>query len=134
MIIAVDFDGILCENAFPEIGKPRYKVISAIRQLIDLGHEVVLWTVRNGKELTAAVDWCKDYGLHFCAVNEPAPSNAKEYKDKYPTQSRKIYADIYIDDHNIEYAMSGSIIEDVNIEIVANYLQKGVLTWKVEEK
>lgn len=64
---------------------------------------MVLWTTRNGAELKAAVEWCKDHKLNFCSVNEPAPSNEKEYKDKYPVQSRKIYADIYIDDHNLEF-------------------------------
>lgn len=106
MIIAVDFDGVLCGNEFPNIGPPNYEVISLIRQLIDKGHEVVLWTSRNGDELKNAVEWCKDYGLHFCSVNEPAPSNEKEYADKYPIQSRKIYADIYIDDHNLESVVS----------------------------
>lgn len=105
MIIAVDFDGILCEDNFPAIGTPRYDVISLVRQLIDKGNEVVLWTTRNGEELAKAVKWCTDYGLHFCNVNGPAPSNEEKYRDKYPTQSRKIYADIYIDDHNLEYAM-----------------------------
>lgn len=126
----MDFDGILCRNAFPEIGKPNYEVISCIRQLIDQGHEVVLWTVRNGEELTAAVDWCGDYGLHFCAVNEPAPSNAREYKDKYPTPSRKIYADIYIDDHNIEFVMSNPMMGISPIQLVISKLQKGVKVWK----
>lgn len=103
MIIAVDFDGVLCENKFPDIGPPNYEVISIIRQLIDKGHEVVLWTSRNGAELERAVYWCHDYGLHFCSVNAPAPSNEKEYADKYPIQSRKIYADVYIDDNSLEY-------------------------------
>lgn len=107
MIIAVDFDGVLCENRFPEIGPPQYEVISLIRQLIDVGHEVVLWTTRNGDELSAAVEWCADRGLHFCNINGPAPSNEAEYRDKYPTQSRKIYADVYIDDHNVEYVSAG---------------------------
>lgn len=102
MIIAVDFDGVLCENKFPDIGRPYHEVISLIRELSDMGHEVVLWTSRNGNELTKAVEWCTDRGLHFCSVNAPAPSNEKEYADKYPTQSRKIYADVYIDDHNLE--------------------------------
>ena len=104
MIIAVDFDGILCKNEFPRIGKPNYEIISLVRQLIDAGHEVILWTTRNGEELTEAVDWCGDYGLHFCNVNGPAPSNENEYKDVYPIPSRKVYADIYIDDHNIEFS------------------------------
>ena len=103
MIIAVDFDGVLCENQFPEIGPPRYSTISAIRELIDHGHEVVLWTSRNGQELKNAVKWCHDRGLHFCAVNEPAPSNAEAYEGMYEVPTRKIYADIYIDDHNLEY-------------------------------
>lgn len=108
MIIAVDFDGILCEDKFPEIGKPNYDTITAVRQMIDNGHEVILWTTRNGNELTAAVNWCEDRGLHFCAINAPAPSNEKEYADKYPVQSRKIYADVYIDDHNLEFVLEGT--------------------------
>lgn len=100
MIIAVDFDGILCENEFPKIGKPNYEMISAVREAIDRGHEVILWTVRNGKELDEAIAWCADRGLHFCAVNDQAPSNKAEYDGVYETPSRKVYADIYIDDHN----------------------------------
>ena len=106
MIIAVDFDGILCDNKFPKIGSPNYSVISLVSQLIDDGHEVVLWTTRNGEELTAAIDWCGEHGLHFCNVNGPAPSNEKEYEGVYPTPSRKIYADVYIDDHNLEFRNS----------------------------
>jgi len=109
MIIAVDFDGVLCKNKFPEIGPPNYEVISLVRELIDIGHEVVLWTTRNGEELEKAVNWCEDRGLHFCSVNEPAPSNEQMYRDKYPAQSRKIFADIYIDDHNLEYVDAGAI-------------------------
>ena len=129
MIIAVDFDGVLCKNAFPSIGKPNYAVISMIQQLVDNGHEVVLWTVRNGAELEAALEWCEKYGLHFCSVNAPAPSNAAEYKDKYPTESRKIYADIYIDDHNLEFVMAPGAGEHNMVE----KLQRGVRVWKAKE-
>lgn len=131
MIIAVDFDGILCENRFPEIGNPKYEVISLVRQLIDMGHEVVLWTTRNGEELIAAVDWCGNYGLHFANVNGPAPSNREEYRDRYPTESRKIYADIYIDDHNLEY--QGEPLNRANGWLI-DYLKKGLKSWKTEEK
>lgn len=131
MIIAVDFDGILCENKFPEIGKPYYRMIALIRELIDKGHEVVLWTTRNGEELTRAVDWCGEYGLHFCNVNGPAPSNEAEYKDKYETMSRKIYADIYIDDHNLEFAMT-SYLTLAPIEVAIYKLQKGIEKWEKE--
>ena len=66
----------------------------------------MLWTVRNGEELVAAVDWCGERGLHFCNVNGPAPSNEAEYKGRYERESRKIYADVYIDDHNLEFGFS----------------------------
>lgn len=105
MIIAVDFDGILCDNQFPAIGPPRLSVISAVQEMIDLGHEVILWTSRVETALADAVKWCESYGLHFCAVNDNAPSNLKTYG----TNSRKIYADIYIDDHNIGY--DGTVLQ-----------------------
>ena len=117
MIIAVDFDGVLCKNEFPVIGSPNYDVISGVRELIDRGHEVVLWTTRNGKELQEAVDWCTDRGLHFCSVNEPAPSNEEQYREVYPTQSRKIYADVYIDDHNLGYVYGKYSSNDIRRQI-----------------
>lgn len=118
MIIAIDFDGVLCENKFPEIGKPNYEVISVVRQLMDQGHEVILWTSRADEKLVDAVDWCKDYGLKFAAVNDNAPSNLK----KYGTNPRKIFADIYVDDHNLEYKHIKTI----------ERLKEGVTRWKAE--
>lgn len=127
MIIAVDFDGILCENKFPDIGSPNYEIISLIRQLIDKGHEVILWTSRADAELHSAIDWCNDYGLHFCSINENAPSNVEQYKEKYPNGTRKVYADIYIDDHDINYKMP-NVGVDAFRELI-NKLKKGVLEW-----
>lgn len=102
MIITVDFDGILCETGnFPEIGKPVYPMISFVRELIDQGHEVILWTSRVDKPLEEAVKWCADRGLHFCAVNDNAPSNKEAYLSQYPNGTRKVYADLYVDDHNV---------------------------------
>ena len=103
MIVAVDFDGVLCKNEFPEIGTPNYAVISAVREMIDMGHEVILWTARVEKELEDAVAWCEDRGLHFTAINDNAPSNKAEFATMYHTAPRKIYADIYLDDHNLGF-------------------------------
>lgn len=133
MIIAVDFDGVLCENNFPEIGKPNYAMITLVQHLIDDGHEVILWTTRNGKELEKAVEWCEYRGLHFCAVNEPAPSNELEYRNKYDSQSRKIYADVYIDDHNLDYVVNAknwTVIRGTMIKQV----QKGMDKWNQTEE
>ena len=132
MIIAVDFDGILCENKFPEIGSPNHDMVFFVRELIDKGHEVILWTSRAGEELTAAVDWCGERGLHFCNVNGNAPSNVAKYKAKYPNGTRKVYADIYIDDHSPSFAVVQRIFSteaavDVTIEHV-----RGILKWNEE--
>lgn len=104
MIIAVDFDGVLCGDAFPDIGAPNYRMISIVRRAMDAGHEVILWTSRAGDRLAEAVEWCHDYGLHFCAVNENAPSNAAMYAEEYPVPSPKVYADLYVDDHDVHFA------------------------------
>lgn len=133
MIIAVDFDGILCENAFPDIGEPNYRMVSLVRELIDKGHEVILWTSRTDNELTTAVEWCKDRGLHFCAVNENAPSNVQEYIQKYPNGTRKVYADIYVDDHNLEFVNSRSIGgPEYALANTEKMLRKVATAWKKE--
>jgi hypothetical protein len=102
LIIAVDFDGVLAADAgiFPAIGPPNHKMINFIRELIDDGHEVVLWTSRTDSALETAVKWCKVHGLKFCAINDNAPSNKAKYEDMYPNGTRKVAADVYIDDHN----------------------------------
>lgn len=104
MIIAVDFDGVLCENKFPEIGKPHYAVISLIREIMDVSWcEVILWTSRTDHKLAEAVEWCKDYGLKFDAVNENAPSNIRQYETEFPNGTRKVFATYYLDDHNLGF-------------------------------
>lgn len=122
MIIAVDFDGILCENRFPDIGRPNYEMVSFVRQLMDEGHEVILWTSRAGDRLQEAVEWCYDRGLHFCAVNRNAPSNLDQYLAEYPIPSPKVYADLYLEDHCpwfVNYGRSGCA--DVALSKMKNY-------------
>lgn len=103
MIIAVDFDGVLCEDKFPAIGMERPRMIDAVRRLIRAGHEVILWTSRVDRRLEEALKWCDERGLDFCAVNENAPSNRAQYEREYPNGTRKVYADVYIDDHSLEW-------------------------------
>ena len=104
MIIAVDFDGTLCENRWPGVGAPNKKLIEKLIGMRWDGHKVILWTMRTHKPygddhrdlLQEAVAYCENYGLVFDGVNEPDPENAETFGN----DSRKIYADIYIDDHN----------------------------------
>ena len=113
MIIAVDFDGVLCEDEFPGIGQPRCAMIAMIKRLINMKHEVILWTSRTDAELEAAKQWCLNWGLDFASINENAPSNIEKYKSKYPNGTRKVYADVYIDDHNIQSILDCGLDDSV---------------------
>lgn len=112
MIIAVDFDGVLCEDRFPEIGRPNYDMIATVGEALDCGIEVVLWTCRVDAELEKAVAWCRSYGLEFSSVNENAPSNVAKYKAMYPNGTRKVYADYYVDDHSLFFQRYNHIGRD----------------------
>jgi hypothetical protein len=96
MVIAVDFDGTIVEHRYPGIGKEIPRAIDTLIALQNLGHSIILWTFRSGEELLEAVDFCKKRGLVFFAVNNNSPEEIYD-----PKESRKIYADIYIDDRNI---------------------------------
>lgn len=132
MIIAVDFDGILVENEFPDIGPERTGTTQLIRQAIKQGHEVILWTSRVDQPLQDAVKWCEEHGLHFCAVNENAPSNIAKYKTKYPNGTRKVYADIYIDDHNLEFVFNSKKFSEAYSGQQVNNMIRRILTWHEE--
>lgn len=97
MIIAVDFDGTLCENAWPEIGAANEAAILCLKEWQERGDSLILWTCRVGEKLDAAVSWCADHGLVFDAVNENLPPIIR----KFGGDCRKIYADMYIDDKGI---------------------------------
>ena len=97
MIFAVDFDGTLCVDRFPEIGEPRHDVIDTVKDARASGAKIILWTCRSGKDLAAAVEWCVEQGLIFDAVNDNLPENIALHNNN----SRKVYADRYIDDKNI---------------------------------
>lgn len=93
-VIAIDFDGCLCEDAWPEIGAPHMQVIDAALQEQGKGAALILWTCRNGDLLASAVEWCRERGLVFDAVNENLP----ERLEYYGSETRKISADEYWDD------------------------------------
>lgn len=96
MIIAVDFDGTLVEHRYPAIGKEIPYAFEVLKILQQKGHKLILWTYRTGDNLTEAVEYCKKKGVEFWAVNESYPGENHE-----KNRSRKINAEIYIDDRNI---------------------------------
>lgn len=96
IIYAVDFDGTLCRNAWPDIGEPNHALISDLILARELGDKVILWTMREDDLLDTAVKWCNEHGLQFDAINDNLP----EQQIVYGNNPRKIYADAYLDDHN----------------------------------
>lgn len=99
-IIAVDFDGTLsCDALWPAIGLPNEKLIACLKTRKEMGDKLVLWTCRNGELLIEAVEWCKKHGLEFDAVNENLPGVIALYGN----DSRKVSADLYIDDKSVAH-------------------------------
>lgn len=97
MRIAVDFDGTIVNHRYPAIGSEIPFAISTLRKLEEDGHQIILWTVREGKLLDEAVEFCRKRGLEFYSVNAEYP-NADWSGSGV---SRKISADLYIDDLNL---------------------------------
>ena len=98
MTIAVDFDGTIVEHRYPEIGKELPFATQTLKMLIEQRHKLILWSVREGKLLDDAVEWCRQRGVEFYAVNKDFP---EEEENKNQSFSRKIKADVWIDDRNL---------------------------------
>lgn len=100
MVVAVDFDGTIVEHEYPRIGKEKPFATATLKRLLrekpDL--KLILWTVRQGKLLDEAVEWCRERGVEFYAVNA---NYLDETVPKGTTGCRKLTADVYIDDRNI---------------------------------
>ncbi|KGN74203.1 hypothetical protein HQ47_05945 [Porphyromonas macacae] len=97
MIIAVDFDGTIVEHKYPKIGNEIPFATETLKMLIADRHRLILWTVREGTLLQEALDWCAERGVTFYAVNQDYPEEVKGVKGF----SRKLKADLFIDDRNI---------------------------------
>lgn len=93
-VLAVDFDGCLCTNAYPEIGAPRRAVLEAVRERQRQGWAVILWTCREGELLREAVEACRSWGLAPDAVNENLPG----WIAAFGGDPRKVSATEYWDD------------------------------------
>lgn len=94
MVIAVDFDGTIVENNYPNIGAPKPSVINAIKAMQKEGHELILWTCRDGELLDQAIQFLEQQGLHFTKINQDSDYHLNMYEGR----PRKIGADFYVDD------------------------------------
>ncbi|MDY5657328.1 MAG: hypothetical protein SPF39_09365 [Prevotella sp.] len=98
MTIAVDFDGTIVTHEYPAIGVERPFAIDTLKMLIRDQHKLILWSVREGKLLDEAVEWCRERGVEFYAVNRDYP---EETTKNNPHFSRKLKVDLFIDDRNV---------------------------------
>ena len=106
MTIAVDFDGTIVEHEYPEIGKPIPLALEILRKLREEDHhKLILWTMREGRLLQEAVDYCEKNGVYFYACNKNYPEEDRQYGSP-----RKIGVDIFIDDRNIGGLLNWGLI------------------------
>lgn len=120
MIIAVDFDGTLHNGTFPDIGTPADGAIDIMKKLKADGHYLVLWTCRCGDKLTEAINWLLEFGIPFDRVNEHNPDNLA----KYESNSRKVYAHLYVDDRQVGGLPSWCHIYEYASKIESDYNEK----------
>lgn len=106
-IYAIDFDNTLAVTRFPEIIGPNKKMIAFTKAVKAQGHKIILWTSRAGEDLENAVAWCHEQGIQFDAVNEPLPEQIK----RWGNDTRKIYADFYIDDRSMTIDQAESTMD-----------------------
>ena len=110
MIIAVDFDGTVVEHRYPKIGKPIPFAIETLKMLQRDRHLLILWTVREGALLQEAIDYCRERGVEFYAHN----SNYAEEQNKPGHHfSRKLKADLFIDDRNVGGLLDWNVVYEM---------------------
>ena len=114
MIIAVDFDGTIVEHRYPEIGKEIPFAVATLKQLQQDGHNLILWSVREGELLDEAVKWCEERGLYFLAVNKNLDEcDSDELQTTNSSYSRKLKAKIFIDDRNVGGMLDWGVIYEL---------------------
>lgn len=128
-VVAVDFDGTICENAYPSIGRPNRPLIEALKFIREKEiADVILYTCRTGVHLEEAIEFCIYYGLEFDAVNQNLP----RIIDRFGGDTRKIFADLYIDDKTMdlsydeedyEFFYRNDKIAEMYVNIVENALE-----------
>ena len=128
MTIAVDFDGTIVEHDYPKIGKEIPFAIDTLKRLQQNGHKIVLWSVREEKYLNEAIEYCRKRGLEFYAVNSEYPGASWSGSGV----SRKLKADVYIDDRNVGGIPDWGTIYDMVTchqsysDVIAKALNEGV--------
>ena len=103
-VFAVDFDGTLSLGKWPETGEPNEELFSFLIKEKEKGSRIILYTCRNGEQLSEAVRYCNHYGLKFDEVNR----NLQEYIEFYGGDTGDGYLQ-FLTDYVKEHGMSGRV-------------------------
>lgn len=106
MIISVDFDGVCVRPVWPHEPETMPGAVEGIKALLEAGHAVIIWTCRSRhtgwgpfSHIGFVYRWLSHHGLQDRVyVNTNHPRALAEFEGQ---ESRKIFADIYIDDKNL---------------------------------
>lgn len=100
MYIAIDFDGTCVSHEYPEVGKD-IGAVPVLKKLVEAGHKLILFTMRGKPKspgerdtLQEALDWFKKNDIPLYDVN----NNKTQWRW---TTSKKVYANLYIDDASL---------------------------------
>ena len=98
MNIAVDFDGTIVEDQYPAIGEEIPFALDTLKMLIADRHKVILWSCREGQLLEDAVEWCRERGVEFYAVNRDYPEEKKEWNNHFSRNTMQPFKPLPIRD------------------------------------
>lgn len=116
MVLCVDFDGTCVTHDYPRVGKD-IGAVPVLKRLVKEGHQLILWTMRSGKELNDAIKWFEENGIELYGIQENPTQ-------KSWTSSPKAYAQIYIDDA----ALGAPLLTDPSLS------NREFINWKVVEQ
>jgi len=136
MKIAVDFDGTIVTHEYPAIGEEIPFAIDTLRQLIADGHQLILWSVREGKTLDEAVEWCKQRGVEFWAINRDYPEERRLLKlqqEKIEAEELKYKQELERTEELLKDTSNNEEIEQLNKRILELQAQLSDVVIKKDE-
>ena len=123
MYIVIDFDGTVVTHDYPRVGK-NIGAVPVLRKLVDKKHQLILFTMRSGKELDQSVNWFKENDIPLFGIQ----TNPTQHEW---TSSPKAYGQLIIDDAALGCPLMYSDLSNrpyVNWVIVEDYLvESGII-------
>lgn len=97
LILAIDFDGTIAKTDYPLIIGLMPHAKEVINKLSEDGHIIIVNSCRANQPAEMMRRFLDDHGILYHHINENSPHRIQTYG----SDTRKISADLYIDDHNL---------------------------------